>query len=93
MPRILRQASDGDILMFFCPGCEHGHQVTVNGKRNEVGATWTFNGNMEKPTFTPSLLIPGQCHSFVTDGRIQFLGDSKHKLANQTVDIPDWDAI
>lgn len=31
------------------------------------------------------------CHSFVTDGRIQFLGDCTHRLAGQTVDLPDWD--
>lgn len=32
------------------------------------------------------------CHSFVTDGRIQFLGDCTHKLAGQTVDLPDIDS-
>lgn len=30
------------------------------------------------------------CHSFVTDGRIQFLSDSTHDLAGQTVDLPEW---
>jgi len=30
------------------------------------------------------------CHSFVTAGRIQFLGDCTHDLAGQTVDLPDW---
>ena len=30
------------------------------------------------------------CHSFVTDGRIQFLSDSTHALAGQTVELPDW---
>jgi len=29
------------------------------------------------------------CHSFVTDGRIQFLGDCTHRYANQTLDLPD----
>jgi hypothetical protein len=29
------------------------------------------------------------CHSFVTDGRIQFLSDCTHELAGQTVDLPD----
>ena len=29
------------------------------------------------------------CHSYVTDGRIQFLPDSTHALAGQTVDLPD----
>lgn len=32
----------------------------------------------------------GVCHSFVTDGRIQFLGDCTHALAGQTVDLPDY---
>lgn len=31
------------------------------------------------------------CHSFVTDGRIQFLGDCTHALAGQTVDLPDFE--
>ena len=35
---------------------------------------------------------PAVCHSFVRDGRIQFLGDSTHALAGQTVDIPDWES-
>jgi hypothetical protein len=34
---------------------------------------------------------PMCCHSFVLDGNIQFLGDCTHKLANQTVPIPDWE--
>ena len=29
------------------------------------------------------------CHSFITDGRIQFLGDCTHALAGQTVDLPN----
>lgn len=31
------------------------------------------------------------CHSFVTGGRIEFLGDCTHALAGQTVDLPDFD--
>lgn len=30
------------------------------------------------------------CHSFVTDGRIQFLGDCTHALAGQTVELPNF---
>ena len=36
--------------------------------------------------------VPFTCHSFVTDGQIQFLGDCTHALANQTVPIPSWPA-
>ncbi|MFN7131180.1 MAG: DUF6527 family protein [Myxococcales bacterium] len=31
-----------------------------------------------------------RCHSFVRDGRIEFLSDSTHKLAGQTVELPKW---
>ena len=34
----------------------------------------------------------GICHSFVTDGRIQFLSDCTHALAGQTVELPPWPA-
>lgn len=30
------------------------------------------------------------CHSFVRDGRIQFLSDCTHALAGQTVDLPPF---
>jgi len=29
------------------------------------------------------------CHSFVRDGRIEFLSDCTHALAGQTVDLPE----
>lgn len=31
------------------------------------------------------------CHSFVTDGKIQYLGDCTHEMAGQTVEIPEWE--
>lgn len=64
---------------------------------------WSWNGHPTCPTFLPSILVsydgadagrdgapPRVCHTFVTDGRIQFLGDCTHALAGQTVDLPDW---
>jgi len=86
----LRRAQ-GDMFLFWCPGCNCAHAVNHG---------WRFNGDGDRPTFEPSILVnaPGQfhnptaltCHSFVRDGRIQFLGDSTHALAGQTVDLPDW---
>lgn len=32
---------------------------------------------------------PLRCHSFVTDGRIQFLSDCTHALAGSTVPLPE----
>lgn len=56
---------------------------------------WTWNGDMEKPTFSPSLLcnkgLPDQCHLFVRDGRIEYLSDCHHELRGQTVDLGEID--
>ncbi len=106
---ILRSV-EGDRLMFWCPGCDCAHMVRVG---DGPSPRWSYNGNPDRPTFTPSILVsyphwvpPAEdgkpaperqtlvtsvCHSFVTDGRIQFLSDCTHALAGQTVDIPDFD--
>lgn len=119
----LRQGEDG-LVMFKCPGCNKSHGVHVG---EGAGPRWGFNGDGDRPTFTPSVLVRnghhvpnwrdryppgaeascwctynaehpedpdpftcGVCHSFVTDGQIQFLGDCTHALAGQTVPLPDW---
>lgn len=102
--KVLR-SMEGDGLAFRCPGCKRPHLIHVGAGS---GPRWGWNGNAEKPTFTPSVLVktgsrvdpscvweegdpPEVCHSFVTDGQIQFLGDCTHELANQTVDLPDFE--
>lgn len=79
----------GKMYGFQCPGCKYGHHVTT--------PRWTWNGSLEAPTFTPSILVNGntpsaRCHSFVKDGKIQFLNDCFHELKGQTVDLPDWES-
>ena len=93
MPKLQRcTEGDGKTLhgyMFYCPGCDRPHVVDLK---------WECNGDIERPTIRPSVLVHAhddipnpqpQCHSFVTDGQIQFLGDSTHALAGQTVELPD----
>lgn len=84
--------------MFWCPGCHMPHQVQYG---EGTGPRWIWNGDADKPTFQPSILVRcpwGEppvdeiCHSFVTGGRIQFLSDCTHALAGQTVDIPPFAA-
>jgi hypothetical protein len=119
LSKILRDV-EGNGLMFWCPGCDGAHMIRHGAGE---GPRWSWNGNVEKPTFSPSILVrgneltpkgradlelwradlgrrrpapefetvPSVCHSFVTDGRIQFLADCTHHLAGQTVDIPEWD--
>ena len=85
-------------LAFYCPGCKCSQRVTI--KRNpEIpqGPLWTFNGDYEKPTIRASVLTqwnikdkPHVCHSFITDGKIEFLNDCTHELAGQTVEMEDY---
>jgi hypothetical protein len=102
------------MFLFQCPGCGNSHGVWTDAPNARTGAKWGWNGSMDRPTFTPSILVQGtqnitddehrrlmagekveprplRCHSYVTDGRIQFLGDCLHALAGQTIDLPDWD--
>ena len=76
------------IYFIECPGCKVLHPIHV-GEQHRI--RWDFNGNLDAPTFTPSLMVnqgyPSQCHLFLTDGKIQFLSDCHHALAGQTVDM------
>lgn len=47
---------EGGMVYFFCPGCKTGHQVRVDPA---FGPAWGFNGDGDKPTFTPSILVQG----------------------------------
>ncbi len=69
----------------MCPACHCAHVFDDR---------WTFNGDMQKPTFNGSMLVRGysdnsaeirRCHSYVRDGKVQFLDDCEHELKNQTV--------
>ena len=87
--------------LFMCPGCKCGHtfitqwgscELVQNRAKNHnpTKPTWTFNGDMDKPTFSPSLLYPSmKCHLFLRDGVIQFLNDCGHAFAGQNVPLKD----
>lgn len=77
--------------LWHCPGCNAIHQCD---------SRWTFNGDVLKPTFRASCLVDEchrrdgtrtRCHSYVTDGRVEFLNDSTNGAAGKTMDLPDWD--
>lgn len=88
----LRRATDS--YFWFCQACQEMHPLPDG---------WTFNGNIEKPTFTPSFrhewnqhggalgLNPEhrRCHYIVTDGKVAYCSDSTHAMAGQTIDMPD----
>lgn len=94
----MRATKSDDRVYIHCPACDepHGPKVEPLGHPG----SWAWNGSLDRPTFTPSLLcrweglvkgkeIKRVCHLFITDGRIQFLSDCTHALAGQTVDLPE----
>lgn len=89
-------------LAHWCPACESMHQFALDGK-NSSGAQWTWDGQIENPTFTPSMLITinaashpnhlvGEptdvCHYFLRRGVIEYLADCTHGLKGQRVVLP-----
>jgi len=93
----IRELPDGTgQCTYWCPGCDGGHTIHYGGAE-----TWTWDGNAEKPTFSPSVLANGlrgiaseewlkrhpRCHAFVRAGKIYYLSDCEHSLANQEVDM------
>lgn len=89
---VISKADDGRMI-FWCPGCREHHGVFVDRPERP---NWGWNGDLVRPTFTPSILVTWEwgerrekkvCHSYVRDGQIQFLSDSTHALAGQTVPL------
>lgn len=104
--RKVRTGSDGTVI-FYCPGCKSRHAIRVTGIK-----PWQWNGNIESPTFYPSVKVEGTvpisdeeharimagekfnpkplvCHSYVRNGKIEYLSDCTHELAGRTVEIPE----
>lgn len=88
----------GEYLWLWCPGCKDLINISTS--------KWSWNGDLEKPTISPSILTHEiktdaghiyrpQCHSFVVDGVWQFLNDCGHEMAGQHVPMgevewPEW---
>lgn len=79
-----RRTEKGFLYIFYCPGCRREHNFDVRE------GEWSFDGDWDNPTFSPSLALPN-CHLFVKNGVIEFLGDCKHALAGQNVPMQDID--
>lgn len=43
-------------FMFWCPACKCGHGIWTTSK-SASGGGWKFNGNIDKPTIEPSVLV------------------------------------
>jgi hypothetical protein len=94
-------------IAIFCPGCKTHHVIATKAPQSNGAMwsfngdmySPTFSpsllirtGSHAVPGFIdPEGLPPVTCHSFITNGKIQFLSDCTHDLKNQTVDLPEVD--
>jgi hypothetical protein len=89
MAKVLVRRADGrTVYWLWCPACDDAVMIDEG---------WGWNGDVERPTFTPSLLtrftMQGServCHSFVVDGVWQYLGDCTHDKVGQHVPMVDF---
>lgn len=84
-------------ICFYCSGCEESHGFVVVRKGSK-GPVWTWDENLESPTFSPSLKITSSwkgkeriCHLFLKSGKIQYLADCTHSFAGKTIEPEDLD--
>lgn len=86
-----RRYADNSLWLFWCPGCGRGHVYQT--------PRWTFDGNVDYPTFSPSLLMfttelgsnvrKTECHLFVKAGMMAYCSDNPHTYNGQTMPMLD----
>lgn len=55
---VLRKVAGG--FLHWCPGCKEVHAIIVHRDPAFPGPCWTFDGNVDRPTFAPSIRITGK---------------------------------
>jgi len=80
----------------WCPMCRELHVIAV-AQPNPSKARWTFDGNLMRPTFSPSInectgpFPDGRievCHYFLRAGVIEYCGDCTHEGRGQHIPLP-----
>jgi hypothetical protein len=92
--------------MFFCPGCNEHHGIITNRGATggpvwdfngdldrptvspSILVTWPANPDASEEF--KEWRTERRCHSFIREGKIQYLSDCTHELAGQTIEIPEW---
>lgn len=100
MAKVERMTANNErevLYAFECPACGVSHAARVASQQEGL-ALWTFNGDLNRPTFYPSIGTtweradgsPVVCHAHVEDGRIRYLPDCYgHDMGGRSVELPD----
>ncbi len=103
MPKLIPNEVNGvvEAYTFWCPACNAPHSFGVVSPRyGRQVPVWQFDGNMESPTFSPSLRLSytnpqtkqqvTTCHLFLTNGELVYQGDSGHDMKGKVVPLPEF---
>ena len=88
MSKIKVHPTDSTMYMFWDVGLQQPNAFYIRGDRG-----WAWNGDFDKPTVTPSVLLTienERSHLFIRDGKIQYLSDCTHELAGKTIEMVDF---
>lgn len=77
--KVLR--SGGDMYSHWCPGCGEMHFIPTD---RDDGPNWSFDGNVDAPTFNPSVRIGGKL-TVKVNGR--WTGEWVRDAAGNAVDM------
>lgn len=90
-------------LTYWCQGCEAYHQIWVEGGDINRNWGWngdvdrptftpsvlvTYPANPDADEEFKEWRTERRCHTFITDGQVQFLGDCTHAMAGKTLPLP-----
>lgn len=63
---------DGHRYLYVClPGDTHLCAIRCHRLDRGIEREWHWDGNEEKPTLAPSLLVPGLWHGYLRKGRLE----------------------
>jgi hypothetical protein len=72
--------------LHWCPACQELHPLPDS---------WTFDGDLEQPTFSPSFKHSGGrsqpewcCHYTLVKGMLHFAQDCSHAFKGQVIPLP-----
>lgn len=74
---------DSEMHVFWCAACKETHTFEVGEDK------WDFNGDMEFPSYSPSLRYP-DCHLILWRGTIYYCKDCNHEMKGQRVPLEPY---
>lgn len=99
----IKQLGNGHVG-FYCPACEYIHALNIESDdRPRWSFNGDYTNPTFAPSIlvhTGALVNPSHvqhpddpptlCHSFVTNGSIEYLNDCTHNLAGKTIGLPNF---